>query len=123
VCGAILNREEDGNVPVVTLAERKRRSAEKMTAAAEAVMAELSDYARAHGGQFIVFGSAASRTMRHDSDLDVIVDFPLDREADAWREVEDACVRHGIKPDVLPASMTKKSFVSRIMKSPTRVLP
>jgi predicted nucleotidyltransferase len=110
-------------MPVVTVSERKRRSAERMTAAAEAVMAELLEYARAHGGKFIVFGSAASGTMRRDSDLDVIVDFPLDREADAWREVEDACVRHGIKPDVLPASMTKKSFISRIMKSPTRVLP
>jgi predicted nucleotidyltransferase len=110
-------------MPVVTVAERKRRSAEKMAAAAEAVMAELSDYARAHSGHFIVFGTAASGTMRHDSDFDVIVDFPFDAEADAWREVEDACGRHGIKPDVLPVSMTKKSFIDRIMKSPTRVLP
>lgn len=110
-------------MPVVTIAERKRRSAEKMTAAAEAVMAELSEYARTYSGKYIVFGSAASGTMRHDSDFDVIVDFPPEAEADAWREVEDACGRHGIKPDVLPASMTKKSFISRIMNSPTRVLP
>lgn len=108
---------------VVTLAERKRRSADSMAVAAEAVIVELSDYARTHGGSFIVFGSAASGRMRHDSDFDVIIDFPQDEEADAWRAVEDACAQHGIKPDVVPVSMTKQSFIRRIMKTPARVLP
>jgi predicted nucleotidyltransferase len=109
---------------VVTVAERKRRSAEKLNAAAEAVIAELLAYARAKsgGGRFIVFGSAASATMRHGSDFDVIVDFPPGDETAAWQEVEVSCARHGIKPDVLPASMTKRSFIDSVEKSPIRII-
>ena len=109
---------------VVTVAERKRRSAEKLNAAAQAVMAELLAYARAKsgGGRFIVFGSAASGTMRRDSDFDVIVDFPSGDETAAWQAVEVSCARHGIKPDVLPASMTKRSFIDSVEKSRGRII-
>ena len=109
----------------LTVSERKRRSAERLAAAAEAVMAELSAYARSKGsqGRFIVFDSAASGEMRYDSDFDVIVDFPAAEEAAAYNAVEEFCGRHGIKPDVLPASMIDGSFIERVMKAPVRILP
>jgi hypothetical protein len=74
----------------LTVAERKRRSAERLAAAADAVIRELADYARKTGGpgRFIVFGSAASGEMRYDSDFDVIVDFPAAEEAAASVGVE-----------------------------------
>ena len=110
---------------VVTVAERKRRSAEKQNAAAKAVMAELLAYAQTKSGvgRFIVFGSAASGMMRNDSDFDVIIDFPSGDENAAWHAVEASCARHGIKPDILPASMTKRSFIDRIEKSRVRTIP
>ena len=90
----------------LTVSERKRRSAERLAAAADAVMAELSAYARSQGsqGRFIVFGSAAS-------------------EAAAYNAVEESCGRHGIKPDVLPVSTMDGSFIDRVMKAPVRILP
>ncbi|HWT30854.1 MAG TPA: nucleotidyltransferase domain-containing protein [Propylenella sp.] len=109
----------------LTVSERKRRSAERFAAAAEAVMADLSAYARAKGspGRFIVFGSAASGSMRYDSDFDVIVDFPPGEEAAAYNAVEDACGRHGLKADVLAGSLIDGSFIERVMKAPVRILP
>ncbi len=109
----------------LTVAERKRQSAERLAAAAEAVIRELADYARETGGpgRFIVFGSAASGEMRYDSDFDVIVDFPAAEEAAAYNAVEEFCDRHGIKPDVLPASMIDSGFIERVMKAPVRILP
>jgi predicted nucleotidyltransferase len=107
----------------VTVTERKRRGAERLAEAAEAVIADLSAYARrSEGGRFIVFGSAASGNMRHNSDFDVIVDFPPGEETAAWHAVEESCARHGIKPDILPASMTKQSFIERIEKSTVRII-
>ncbi len=77
---------------VVTIAERKRRSAEKLAAAAAAVMAELTDYARstAGSGRFIVFGSAAAEAIRYDSDFDASVDFRVtmrQRRGGSWRKL------------------------------------
>jgi predicted nucleotidyltransferase len=108
----------------VTVSDRKRRAAERLANAAEAVMRDLSEFARSRsGGRFVVFGSAATGQMHYGSDFDVLIDFPPEQERAAWDAVEDSCARHGIKPDILPASMTKASFIERLLESPIRTIP
>ena len=74
---------------IVSLAERKRREAERRREAVCLALSRMADYARRKKGRFLVFGSAARGEVRYDSDLDILVDFPPDREADAWTFVEE----------------------------------
>ncbi len=60
---------------IVTLPERKAAEAARRRAAVEAVLPELEAYARAHGGRFLLYGSAARGTMKHNSDVDLLLDF------------------------------------------------
>jgi len=72
-----------------------------MTAAVEQLKPALAAYARAYGGRFVLFGSAARREMHPDSDVDIFVDFPDGVHMDAIRFAEDACWNLGLKPDIL----------------------
>jgi predicted nucleotidyltransferase len=72
-----------------------------MEAAVADLKAALAQYARGHGGRFILFGSAARREMRADSDVDIFVDFPTGAHMQAIRFAEEACWRLGLKPDIL----------------------
>ncbi len=65
---------------IVTLAERKAARVAWMRAALDALRASLTGYARANGGRFLIFGSAARGEPRFDSDVDILVDF----ENAAW---------------------------------------
>ncbi len=47
--------------------------------------------ARRHGGRYLLYGSLARGEARRDSDVDLLVDFPAEFEAEAWRQAEDAC--------------------------------
>ncbi|MXW85316.1 MAG: DNA polymerase subunit beta, partial [Boseongicola sp. SB0667_bin_21] len=67
------------------------REAAARSAAARRIIARLSSHARRHGGRFLVFGSAARGDMRHDSDIDILVDFPPEMELDAVIFAEEAC--------------------------------
>jgi len=109
---------------VVTLRERKARKTARNIAAAAAVKEALRDFVRKSGnaGRFIVFGSAATGTMRYDSDFDVIVDFPVEREADAWNAVEDACERWDIKADVFSTATTSDEFLAQIMQRAVEIV-
>jgi predicted nucleotidyltransferase len=102
------------SMTVTTLAERKSAEAARRKRAADDAVRELRVYAREHGGRFVVFGSYVTDSMRFDSDLDVLVDFPMDRTADAWRFVEDVCARHAIPLDIHDARTTKAAFVERV---------
>ncbi|MBV9248595.1 MAG: nucleotidyltransferase domain-containing protein [Acetobacteraceae bacterium] len=62
----------------------------------------LTAYAREHGGRFLLFGSAARGTMRYDSDVDILVDFPPDTLDHAWNFAERACWDRRLDPDILP---------------------
>jgi predicted nucleotidyltransferase len=107
---------------VTTLAERKAAEASRREAAADQVVRELQTYARKHGGRIVVFGSYAARRMRFDSDLDVLLDFPPDRTADAWRYAEDLAERHSLPVDIHDAGTSKREFVERVIAT-GRVLP
>ncbi|WP_372425643.1 hypothetical protein [Salinarimonas chemoclinalis] len=106
----------DAAVPsvVLTLPERKAREAGRRAAAVAAVSARLAAYARAHGGRYLVYGSAARRAMRHDSDLDVLVDFPAALHAEAWRFAEDACARARLPADIRPLAWCTERFRAHV---------
>src|ERR1700712_2834198 len=60
---------------IITLAERKATEAARRGAAVETLVPLLAGYARAHGGRFLLFGSAASGQMKFHSDVDLLLDF------------------------------------------------
>ena len=91
-------------------AETKRRQE-----AVGAIKPALRGYARAHGGRFILYGSAARGEMRFHSDVDLLVDFPEGAEAEAWNFVESLCVSHGLEPDLNRVSWCKASFLRHVM--------
>jgi predicted nucleotidyltransferase len=105
---------DDGAEPVTTLGERKAAEAARRKAAADAAVADLRAYAREHGGRFVVFGSYLTGGIRFDSDLDVVVDFPADRVAEAWRFAEEVCARRGLAPDLHDAATTTRPFLERV---------
>ena len=99
---------------IVTVTERKNRERDRRRAAAEIVMSEMKAYGTEHGGRFFVFGSVAEDRMRFDSDLDVVVDFPAPREADAVDFVEDICRKQNLPVDVQMKSRSSGRFLDRI---------
>ncbi|WP_156917429.1 nucleotidyltransferase family protein [Salinarimonas rosea] len=100
--------------PIVTLPERKAREAGRRAAAVAAVSARLAAYARVHGGRYLVYGSAARGAMRHDSDLDLLVDFPAALHAEAWRFAEDACAQARLPADIRPLAWCTERFRAHV---------
>ncbi|MGY2046980.1 nucleotidyltransferase family protein [Methylobacterium sp. JK268] len=79
------------------------------------MLEQLRDYAHARAGRFVIFGSFVERRMRHDSDLDILIDFPVAGIPAAWDFVEEACSRADLPPDIHDASTSTPSFVERIL--------
>ena len=73
---------------IVTLTERKVAEAVRRQQAVAALVPVLADYARAHGGRFLLFGSAARGTMKYHSDVDILLDFSEDALGEAWNFAE-----------------------------------
>lgn len=100
---------------IVTLTERKATETERRRRAVDELRALLTTYACAHGGRFLLFGSAARGDMRHRSDVDLLVAFPsADADDDAWRFAEQACWDRDLYPDIMPAAWCKPAFLERI---------
>ncbi len=99
---------------IVTVEERKKREAERRRAAVEEIIHALSEFAKEHGGKFLVFGSAARGTIGCDSDLDVVVDFPANIESAACSCVEMLCAKYGIRVDLFSKQTASQKFVNRI---------
>lgn len=95
----------------MTLAEHKAAKRSRRVRAVETLRERLSTYARAHGGCFLLFGSAARGTMRHDSDVDILVDFPRQELDDAWLFAEEVCRSLGSTPDIRPKSWCSAAFL------------
>jgi hypothetical protein len=98
----------------VTLTEHKKAEAARRQAAVEDLRAALTDYARAHGGRFLLFGSAARGAMRYHSDVDILVDFAGEALDDAWVFAERACWDRKLEPDIIPYRWCREKFLSRI---------
>ena len=99
---------------IVTLPERKAAEAARRRQAVEELRVVLTGSARAHGGRFLLFGSAARGTMRYDSDVDILVDFPPDALDDAWAFAERACWERRLDPDITPYGSCKGAFRERV---------
>jgi len=104
----------------VTLGDRKKARVGAMRRGFLLLCDSLSDYARAHGGRYIAFGSAASGDLRFDSDVDILVDFPdAMSTSSAWRFAEDECWRLDLTPDVRPVAYCEPPFVSKALETGT----
>jgi predicted nucleotidyltransferase len=99
---------------IVTLSQRKAAEAERRQRAVDDLRVALTEYARAHGGRFLLFGSAARGRMRYNSDVDVLTDFPEAATSSAWNFAERACWDRDLDPDVMPRSWCKDDFLTHI---------
>jgi predicted nucleotidyltransferase len=99
---------------IVTLKERKAVEAERRQRSVDDLRAALTEYARAHFGRFLLFGSAARGTMRYNSDVDILTDFPEAETSSAWNFAERACWDRGLDPDVMPRCWCKDDFLAHI---------
>lgn len=91
----------------LTISDRKRGEAERRSKAAGALRDLLAEHARRLGGRYILYGSAAKGTMTHDSDIDLLLDFPDETEAEAWRAAETECEALGMAHDIMPLRWSK----------------
>lgn len=99
---------------IVTLAERKTAEGARRRRAVAELRRVLDAYARTHGGRFLLFGSAAGGEMRYDSDVDILVEFPPDRQAAAWNFAERACWDRRLDPDVMASAWCTDDFLALI---------
>lgn len=99
---------------IVTLAERKAFERARRREAVAALVPVLAAYARAHGGRYLLFGSAARGAMKHDSDVDLLLDFPDQAFGEAWNFAETICWEHGLEADLLPLGGCKPAFLEHI---------
>jgi predicted nucleotidyltransferase len=97
-----------------TITEIKAAGVSKIASGVAALKKELTAYAQTHRGSFVIYGSVARGYFRHDSDVDVLVDFPPEAVSEAWRFCEDTCRTHGLVPDVLPKYLCTPKFLQRI---------
>lgn len=101
---------------IATISARKEMQVSRMRSAMERVERLLSAYARKHGGRFVVFGSVARDTVRHDSDLDLLIDFPPEIERRARSYAESVCAEHGIRPDLVLLPDASPRLMERIRR-------
>ena len=100
----------------VALRNRSKDELGRKLAAVGELKSVLAAYAREHGGRFILFGSAARREMRPDSDVDILIDFPVQLELKAADFAENEGRRRGLEPDVLPIHWTGERLRARLKK-------
>jgi predicted nucleotidyltransferase len=106
---------------IVTLTERKATEAARRVSAVEALVPVLTEYARAHGGRFLLFGSAARGQMKFHSDVDILMDFPPEALNSAWQFAETACWDRDLEPDLIPYRWCKPTFLDHVARD-ARVL-
>jgi len=99
---------------IVTLTERKADEATRRQRAVADLRRALDAYASAHGGRFLLFGSAARGVMRYDSDVDILLEFPPDRQVAAWNFAERACWDRRLPPDVMASVWCAEDFLALV---------
>ena len=107
--------------PQGTLGAIKAARAAVRQSAVETLTQELRAYARQHHGRFWLYGSAARTDMRDHSDIDILVDFPEDADAEAWDFAEAACHANGLKPDLMRRAWCKQRFLDAVLADAVEV--
>jgi predicted nucleotidyltransferase len=100
--------------PPITLAERKATEAARRAAAVDSLIPVLTARAKALGGRYLLFGSAARGTMKFGSDVDILLDFPGPAFPEAWGFAEQACWDRDLEPDLLPYGGCRPEFLAHI---------
>ena len=100
---------------VQTLAQRKQVHVEEIRAGVASLREALTAYGRAHGGRFLIYGSAVTGRLRYDRDVDLLVDFPAPATSAAVDFVEETCARLNLSVDVPPKTWCKAAFLARIV--------
>lgn len=109
-----LHRFEAGDaISPMTIGARQHLRLEKLLRSVDTIANELRHYARLHGGSFVIFGSVARGEARHDSDLDILIDFSGSEARPAWFFAEAMCTRHGVRPDLHLVEETAASLLAR----------
>lgn len=98
---------------LVTLTQRKEREAARRKTEASRIMRALAVYARENGGRYLVFGTTARDQMTYRSDFDVLVDFPVEKEFDAFAYVEDLGLEGRLPVDALSLRTMSERFMRR----------
>lgn len=101
-------------MPSTSLRTIKAEEARRRTEAVAALRGVLAAYARAHGGRYLLYGSAARGGMRYHSDVDILLDFPPDQQREAWNFAERGCAEWGIEADIMPLAWCQDDFLDHI---------
>jgi predicted nucleotidyltransferase len=99
---------------IVTVAERKARRVASLRAAVARLRAALEGHAVATGAIYTLYGSAARDDLRHDSDVDILVEAPDASRHEALSRVEESCARLGLVGDIAEAGWFGPRFHARI---------
>jgi predicted nucleotidyltransferase len=97
-----------------SIESRKSEEAGRRGQVAAILAARLSSFAVQNRGRYILYGSLARGEARHDSDVDLLIDFPNNSEAEAWRLAEDVCADLNVECDIKPLAWCDPKFVARI---------
>jgi hypothetical protein len=54
--------------------------------------------------------------MKHDSDVDLLMDFPAEALNEAWKFAEEACWDRKLEPDLLPYRWCKRAFLDHVAR-------
>lgn len=98
---------------VLNLAERDAIRAERRRRAVQALGERLTVYARERGGRYLLYGSAARGEVRASSDVDILVDFPSVRRAEALLFAEHICAELGLRGDVRGVETASARLLAR----------
>ena len=101
---------------IVTVPERKAQAIARLKTAFALTRAALATYAAERGGHFVIFGSFARDDIRPGSDIDLIVDFPAEKERNAHDDAEAICRENGLVPDVHLRSETSEALMRRVVR-------
>lgn len=99
---------------IVTLSERTEEATKRRRDAIRTVCGRLTRFARRYKGRYSIYGSVARDTVRADSDIDILVDFPEPLQSAAWRYAEYACGRRDVPHDIMPLSWCSETFRARV---------
>jgi predicted nucleotidyltransferase len=99
-----------------SLADRKKAAVARNAAAVEEIADALAAVAAELGGRYVIYGSAARGTMRHDSDVDILVDFPDAVAPEAPEAAERIVFAKGLVPDLRPIGLAGPRLLERALR-------